>query len=257
MKKRASKFGWASMTSRGANWQFVVAIGLITVIPALTLVYLISNGGMVSTRLSPLTAWVIGLCLAGCVLLGYVILSRYPRTVIRLRQHLVDIARGELPDTVRLPDDESDINAVENYLNLILSQMKERMATIEHQQGELVEAAQKQAMMVSLCTACHHIAQPASVINVCLELLKTEHLSDDGRSTLDMSIQAADAVTEVCKRLNNVSVYRPEQCGVHNEASTGDIRLLDVGIKDGTPEWTERFLPDIDDAAACIGACAT
>lgn len=250
------RFGWASMTSRGARLQFAVAVALITVIPLLALVCLALNQGSPGLELPTAAAWTAGVFIVVCVSLGYAILSRYPRTVIRLREHLVNIAKGELPETVKLPDDESDINAVEDYLNLILSQMKDRIATIERQQDTLVKVAQKQAMMASLCTACHHIAQPASVVNMCLELLKLEDLSEDGYETLVRSIEAADAIAAVCKRLNNISVYKTEPYIERQEPSLDDINLLDVGIRDGTAKWADRFTPDSGDEVEYADAYA-
>ena len=122
----------ASLVSHGSRLQFGVAIALISIVPFLTLFYMfqsLSSGESISEAMM----WVVGAILACTVCLGYTLLLKYPRTLMRLRTHIENIARGELPDSIDLLAEESDICSIEKYFNLIIARMRKRIATIEEQ----------------------------------------------------------------------------------------------------------------------------
>jgi signal transduction histidine kinase len=208
----------ASLSSQGSRVQFGVAIALISIVPLLVLFYMFqvySSGESISGR----KMCTIAALLTFTVYLGYSLLLKYPRTVMRLRKHMESIARGELPDSIDLPDGECDISSLEDYFNLIITSMKERIATINEQGTQLVKAERQRVMTESLCTACHCLGQPATTIACYLDLLKAESLSPAGGKYLANCIDESGRMRAILLELQNITEYRtesycaiPEQC---------------------------------------------
>ena len=179
-----------SLSSRGAKVQFAIGIALVLVIPFLALCYLyFFADSLPATRMIGLVVLLMVLACLGCV-----ILAKYPRTIIRMRNHLYRIATGEVPDVVKLLEEETDIAAIEQSFNMILTQMKERVATIERQREELITAEQERVMTESLCTACHHLGQPATALTCCLDMLKRQPLSSRAREYVDLCVLEVDRI---------------------------------------------------------------
>lgn len=198
-----------SLASRGARYQFEIAVVLISIIPLLTLTYLFhqSRGG---SALSAPAMFAVGAILVTIVVLGYALLLKYPRTILRLRKDLKQIAKGEIPDTVVLAEAEDDITAIKDWLNLIIAQMKERIRTIERQHQQLLRAERERVMTESLGAACHHLGQPATVIISCLELMKHRNVPVELQDLLDESIAQAQAMEKTFKRLLMIREYCTE-----------------------------------------------
>jgi signal transduction histidine kinase len=198
-----------SLSSQGSRIQFGVAISLISIIPMLTLVYAFwPHVALQSIPTS--TIWTLGGILSVTVSMGYALLLKYPRTMIRLRRQMEHIARGELPDSINLSQDESDITAIENYFNLIVDGMKERITRIKKQGEQLVVAERQRVMTESLCTACHCLGQPATAIGGYLSLLKRESLSAAADAHLASCIAEADNLREILEELQGITVYHTE-----------------------------------------------
>ena len=87
-----------SLTSRGARFQFTVAIFLISILPALTMFYLMIVLWPLGPTAGP-APWAIVLATALLVVLGFFLLAGTIRTIGELRRHLERIAEGDLPGT--------------------------------------------------------------------------------------------------------------------------------------------------------------
>jgi signal transduction histidine kinase len=225
MKKAGTPLVTVSLSSRGAGIHYAIGIALVLVIPSLLLcyVYFFADDLPVS-RMVALIALLLTLAGLGCM-----ILAKYPRTIIRLRRHLYDLAAGEVPDAVRLLEQEPDIAAIEKSFNLIVSQMKERVATITRQREELLKAERERVMAESLCTACHHLGQPATTLSCCLALLQREELSDQGREHLDLCVAETDRIREMLSVLQNVTKYQTEEyCNVQGGEAGDSLHIIRV-----------------------------
>ena len=228
-----SKLASASLVSHGSRLQFGVAIALITILPLLTLFYMLQSHAS-GERLSEGGMWTLGIILTTTVCLGYYLLMKYPRTIMRLRHHMELIAQGELPDSIDLLNGERDITAIEEYFNLIIAGMRERIATIQEQREELIKAEGQRVMTESLCTACHHLGQPATTIMAYLELLKREPLSSSGHRKLVACIEAADTMHDILKRLQNVTDYRPAPyCEIPGANQGSPLNIIEINNHGG------------------------
>jgi signal transduction histidine kinase len=196
----------ASLSSRGSRAQFVVAMALISIIPILTLVYAFWPHVDLTT-ISTSRIWTLGGIMGMTICLGYGLLLRYPRTMIRLRRQMEQIARGELPERIELIEGEGDITAIEEYFNLIVAGMKERISTITEQGEQLVVAERQRVMTESLCTACHCLGQPATAIGCYLQLLKSEALSPAGNHYLSSCLDEADRMRVTLLELQGITEY--------------------------------------------------
>ncbi len=195
----------SSISSRGTRVQFDTAIVLVSVIPLLTAAFLLSGG---SQHLPGYSIWPVAISLVVIVCLGYVLLLRYPRTILRLRRTMEHIARGELPKNVSLAQAEADTLAIEKYFNLIIVQMKNRIAIIEQQQEKVVEAERQKVMVESMCTACHHLGQPATTMLAYLTMLGSEPLSNEARHMVNECADAAEVMRKVLGKLQATTEYR-------------------------------------------------
>ena len=216
----------ASITSRGSRLQLGVAIALISIVPNLTLYYMFQSyrdGASLSTGLM----WGVGAILFGTICMGYSLLFKYPRTVMRLRHHMEALARGELPESISLKDEESDISAIETYFNLIIETMKTRIITIEEQGNQIMASERQRVMVESLCTACHCLGQPATVIACYLELLKKELLSQSGSDYLTKCHDEVDKLRESLSELQSITEYDTEAyCATDNASEASPQQII-------------------------------
>jgi signal transduction histidine kinase len=147
-----------SLVSRGARFQFAVGIALIAVIPALALWYLrvVAAPATVGFGLNHLVVAVLLILCAGG---GYIILRKYPINIVRLRGYLEQMVDGELPDSVSLLKAEDDIQAVEQYLNHIIRQLREQLDAErlekENLQHQLYQAQKMESLGVMAAGVAH------------------------------------------------------------------------------------------------------
>jgi len=213
--------------------QFGVAIALTTVLPLLTLVYMFSSGTS-ALNLPEIALWALAFILTGMVCLGYGLLIKYPVTIINLRRYIEKVAHGEIPNSVDLPKGESDITAIQNYFNLIIAQMKKRINIIEEQQAALIKAERQRVMTESLCTACHHLGQPATTMVCYLEFLKKETLSPSGIENLTRCIEEADRMRATLQSLQKITRYRTEPyCTSSEESKDKSQQIIQVAGDSG------------------------
>lgn len=169
-----------SLASKGAKVQFGVGIALVSVIPLLAFYYLISRQTAEGIVWDGQTfAVLLILCTLGYT--GYCILRKYPINIVRLRGYLEQILRGEIPDSVELVEAEDDLRAVETYLNLLLTRLRERMDKLNIEKNRLQEQLYQAQKMESLGRMAAGIAHDFN--NILLGILaQVELLSEDAGS---------------------------------------------------------------------------
>jgi signal transduction histidine kinase len=199
-----------SLASAGARVHFDIAIALASVLPLLALMCLWAwEGDDLNGAWLPRVALVLAVFLF--MALGFMVLGKYPLTIIRLRRYLDGVIRGEFPDQLTLVRGENDIVAIERNLNLVIDQLKQRVMT------------------ETLAAACHHLGQPATVITGYLELLRRDETQPDRRKMLDECLAAAADLDRVIKRMQALTHYKSVAylSGIGDAAWSHD-RLLDT-----------------------------
>jgi len=216
----------ASLVSQGSRLQMSIAVALISVIPLLS-IYYVWQSSIEGEPLSPAVKVALGSVLFLTICTGYALILKYPRTIMRLRDNMERIARGEIPDGIDLVDKESDISAIETYFNLIISTMKERIVQIE-EQGRLLLVAERQRVMTeSLCTACHCLGQPATSIECYLQLLNREPLSETGHGYLEVCIQESGKLRASLSELQLITEYHTETyCQIGDSPDSSSERII-------------------------------
>ncbi len=209
-----------SIESRGTRRQIGVATALMAVLPNMVICYIV--------LFSPDDAYPLPLklTLGGLVCLmavgGYLLLNRYPKKVSHLRQYLKQIAEGELPERICLRESENDVRDVEEFLNIILEELRRKVALLENQlrlaremkialesqQQELLEAERHRVMINSLGAACHHIGQPATILRAHLHFLKSQVSKPSELEGIQECEKTVDSIAEILDKLRGVSEYR-------------------------------------------------
>lgn len=239
-----------SLLSQGSRYQLEVGIALVSIIPLLSFCFLMFRVFGPESTYSLGTQILIVIFAVVMGVGGYLILRKFPRNIVKLREYLKDIASGELPEKVNLLNSEDDINAIEKYLNMILAELRRKVEmlenqldlarkmqkTIKAQADEIHEAERHRVMIESLGTACHYIGQPATVLRAYLNLLKKESLSAEAKDKIDECVNAAESIADILDKLRQISRYRTVPYQVFSEGSLGheefsfqdDDRILDI-----------------------------
>jgi DNA-binding NtrC family response regulator len=79
--------------------------------------------------------------------------------------------------------------------------------TLERQRAELLEAERQKAMIQSLGAACHHLGQPATTLQCCLDLLQRLNLASDAKTLVDQGNVAMKEMSETLHDLQRVCVF--------------------------------------------------
>ncbi|MDI6774120.1 MAG: hypothetical protein QME60_01820 [Verrucomicrobiota bacterium] len=234
-----------SLFSTGARHQLSVAITLVVVIPLFSFAFVV-----VTRVFSPrvYSAWIQALISFLALVLGvtgFLMLRRYPRHIESLKNYLKVMAQGELPTEIRLREDMDDVSAIARYLNMILVEMRRKMELLEQQlileqqmqktiqaQAEQLFVAERHRVMIeSLGTACHHIGQPATVLQFHLDSIARSDLSPDTREKVEGCRRAIEAIADILNRLRSVGEYRtiPYQPMPTGGVPRDGDHILDIG----------------------------
>ena len=230
MSGNSDKF---SMQSVGSRHQFSIAVVLISIIPLLALAYVIVNnllraGSIDVAGMKTLIGVGVGVVITMC--LGYIMLLKYPINIIRLKKYLHDIAEGEIPGDVTLIKDENDLADIERSMKRIIEQTEERIKTIKEQQDQLLDSERNRVMLESVGAACHHLAQPTTVIVSYLEMMKMQGVPDSMAPMIEECLTSAESMREIIGRLQDVAEYSTESYVEAEKKDGGEIRTRIIKI---------------------------
>ena len=235
-----------SMESRGSRRQIGVAAALMAILPNMVICYifLFASDDTYSLPVKLVLGGLVCLMAVG----GYLLLNRYPKNVSRLRQYLKQIAEGELPEKIILRESENDVRDVEDFLNIILEELRRKVnlletqlrlaremkMALESQQQELLEAERHRVMINSLGAACHHIGQPATILRAHLHFLKSQVSDPNELEGIAECEKTVDSIAEILDKLRGVSEYRTVPYRTFPvEGPLGDDKeILDIESRD-------------------------
>ena len=214
----------AQLNTKNALQQSIIAIVLMTGFPLLSILFMGTTIHIDSSSLSPHVASIILICTLVLAVAGFIILLKFPRNIIKLRQYISDVAKGILPDRISLLDTNcsDDLQYIEAGLNAVLQEMRHRIELaeqnqrmehelreqIEQQQRTLIHAERHRAMIQSLGAACHHIGQPAAILKMRLCLMKKITHTDVEAVQIEECEKDIIAILTILDRLKTVSEFR-------------------------------------------------
>jgi len=198
-----------SISRRGAWGQVAIASLLITVLPSLLLAWG-WNCQLNGFALPPVAIWSAGFGGVMVITLGYALLFKYPVSIVRLRSYLKTLANGEIPELVPLSDDEDDLAAVQRYMEGIVKIAEDRIRMLQSKYEVELEAERQRVMVESIGSMCHHLGQPATVMNMCLYRMRNNPGPGDVPLILDECATAFNAMTEILDKLRNIAYYQSE-----------------------------------------------
>jgi hypothetical protein len=215
---------FSSLAAHDATTQAKIAVLLLAVIPALSLFYMGTIIGSDPSRLTLLTKLIIYTLTAAVAIPGFVILRKYPNNIVKLRQYITEIAEGTLPEKVALENTRSsdDLKYIEENFNNVLGELKKQISTAEkqlsreqslrktigEQQLILLDAERHRAMIQTLGATCHHIGQPATVLQIRLEFLHKLATDKNEIVEIEKCITAMQSIADILHQLQTVSEFR-------------------------------------------------
>jgi len=239
-----TKSNRSSIISRNSKYQIDIAIVLVGIIPILVTVFL--------TYLNPgdLSELIQAFIVATTILLalsGIIILHKYPKNLLKLRNYLESMAEGKLPEQIDFDHCEDDIIEIEKFLNAIVEDMKVRVEQLEaqltiekvlnqnmsKQTENVVKETQSKVMFESIGAVCHHIGQPATVLNTYLySLLKEKDLAPRVRAQLEECSRATNKIADILLQIQTLDgyktvIYRTKEL---EEQGTRDDNILDINL---------------------------
>lgn len=214
------------LNTHNALHQAIVSIVLMSVIPSLSLFYMGAMTWFQAEQLPRAAQAFIFVSTTIIAASGLLILLKFPRNIIKLRQYIEEIAKGVLPDKIRLLNTHGsdDLKFIEHDFNAILQEMRhqieltEKKLDVEHalreiverQQQDLLQAERHRAMVQSLGAACHHIGQPATILKMRLYLIKQIASSDDELAEIAECEKDLHLIMGVLDKLRAVNEFRTE-----------------------------------------------
>jgi CheY-like chemotaxis protein len=198
-----------SLAKTGAGTQFLIAALLISVLPTITIVYILFAPHLNFYMSENATKWALSMILL-LVIAGYMLLAKYPISIMRLRNYLALLAKGDFTQQIELGQDEDDLKTISNYISSIVKQTQDRIRTIEAQTETLIETETRRVMIESLGAACHHIGQPATVINTYLSMMRRRETRPEMQAMIDECQKASDDLANILEKLMNVTKYQAE-----------------------------------------------
>ncbi len=218
-----------SLARTGAGTQFIVAALLISVLPTLTIVYILLTPYFDFSITETAMKWVLGMVLL-LVITGYALMAKYPISIMRLRDYLALLAKDDFSQKIELGNDEDDLKAISGYISSIVEQTQERIHTIEQQTKRLIDAESRKVMIESLGAACHHVGQPATVINTYLSMMRKKEKQPEMLAMIDECQKASDDLANVLEKLMGVTQYQAEAYlpSGKSEQSRSDEQILKI-----------------------------
>jgi signal transduction histidine kinase len=207
----------------------VVAAMLITVLPALILVW-IWNGCLDSAAVPPGTVWIAAVGSLLFIVLGYALLMKYPVSVVRLRRYLNTLAAGGIPDEVTLTEEEDDLAAVQRHMERIVKLAEDRIFLLERRHAVELEAERQRVMVESMGAMCHHLGQPSSVMGMCLFCLKNKPQPEKIPEIIKDMEEAFEDISRLLEEFRNLASYASEPYLTSSSAQQGNpaTRIIKV-----------------------------
>ncbi len=216
------------ITQHNALRQSIIGISLLSVIPAMTLVYASAMLWLEPDLMNRHIQMIIYCSILAQATAGFLLILKFPRNIIRLRQCITEVASGTLPEQVRLLNTRSsdDLQFIEQGLNLIIQEMKQQVAvaqqkekkeralreTIERQQDRIVKDAQRRAMVQSIGAACHHIGQPMTIMGMRLHLIKMmDHIPEEERAQIVECEKLLYEIMNILEKMRRVEEFKTER----------------------------------------------
>jgi len=213
-----------SLIMLDAKNQAKIAVVLLAVIPSLSFVCITIKAVRNPNSLSPWHLLLIFSLTIAIAFFGFMVLRKYPKNILELRHYITEIAQGTLPETIRLAhtQDSDDIRYIEDNFNCVLTEMRHRIEitkeqlriehtlreTIERQQETLIEAERQRVMIQTLGAACHRIGQPATVLQIQMDLL-LNHVTDDKEiEEIRECAQEVHKISDILQQLQRTSTFR-------------------------------------------------
>lgn len=240
-----------SLRSRRSGAYFHVGIALVSVIPVLSAILIMLS---LYTDLLPDAAFLLnGLAFFGvlCFMGGHQLLSRFPRNIVRLQQYLEQMNQEAFPENIHLITSEQDTFVLEEQLNTLMRKMQDKvhaldralaqteamLRTIKAQSSEILDAERQRVMLESIGAACHHIAQPTTLLLMYLARLRDEDPNAFEEHQLEPCMCAVEQISDILDRLRQTSEYRTVPYGSNPDLmeagkeleGMADIRILDIG----------------------------
>ncbi len=238
---RARWYRPAALSTQHSRRQLTIATALLTAIPLLSIAFLtLVNFSDYDYSLgTQIAVALFGLYLGAT---GYAILRQYPRNLERLNETLRLIAEGKLPEHVDLIKSAGDIRDIERYLNRVVGDLRSKVDRLERALGEaetmqriiaqqnddLIEAERVRVMVESLGAACHHIGQPATVLQMTISLLQNQLTGEEHQTMLKACEDATGQIADVLGRLRKLSDYRTVPYRPMQQDELPGGRILDI-----------------------------
>jgi len=156
--KPARKRFYTSFQNASATYQFIIAITLISVIPIMSFFYLLYRQARMSEGEIPQGFLMISGSVVLLVGVGFVLLRRYPLSVVQLQQSLHRIVTGSLPESAEHLDVGTEGAEIEAALNQIMGQLRERLSLLEKEKGQLEEELRQANKLKSMGAIASGIA---------------------------------------------------------------------------------------------------
>lgn len=218
----------ADLSTRGARIHFAVAVALSAVLPSLTL-FLILQPDSGARPLSAVQWSVAGASISAVMLAGYILLWRYPATIIRLRACLQSVVNGDLPDMVDLAAGEQDVMAIEDALNLVLQRLRHRLSEVQSQKSrledELFRAQKLEAIGTLAAGITHEISTPLQFVSNNVQFI------DKACRELLLASGSGEANTPTGNTLTFLREELPRACR-QTEEGVGRITQIVKAIKE-------------------------
>lgn len=210
-----------SLSRRGAWGQTVVAAMLITVLPAMILVW-IWNGRLDGAAVPPGTVWSAAIASLLFIVLGYAILIKYPVSVVRLRRYLSTLADGGIPAEVSLTEEEDDLAALQRHMERIVKLAEDRIYMLERRHAVDLEAERQRVMIESMGAMCHHLGQPSTVLGLCLFRLKNNPTPEESPEIMKDMEEAFEDMSRLLEEFRNLASYASEPYLTSSSAQQGN-----------------------------------
>ncbi|WP_372798424.1 hypothetical protein, partial [Pontiella sp.] len=205
------------LSRQDAQSQAKLAIALMTAVPSLAFFYLGATLYGTQNNTPVATIVVVFVCTVVTAVSGYLVVRKYPKNIVKLREYITQVAAGALPERISIGETETsdDLKYIEFGFNTIVCEMAGRLKIIEEKykiesglrkaleerQQTILQAERHRAMIQSLGAACHHLGQPATTLRMRLFILKERAQTLDEMREIEKSIKEVDAISEVLRRL--------------------------------------------------------